>query len=87
MQMCGSLIADSPGPAAYPADHALVGRKKHQKVPKTIYPADQAHMYSLRIRGREFTIGKNPGILRSQYYSSMLHSCFTSKLRSSGVSV
>ncbi|KAG4079793.1 hypothetical protein HA402_014924 [Bradysia odoriphaga] len=51
----------SPGPAAYPVDHALVGRKKHQKVPKTIFPADQAHIYSLRIKGKDFTIGKNPG--------------------------
>lgn len=44
-------ITGSPGPAAYPGDHALTGKKKHRQVTKTIYPADKAHIYSMRIKG------------------------------------
>lgn len=44
-------IIGSPGPAAYPGDHKLIGKRKHCQVTKTIYPEDKAHSYSMRIKG------------------------------------
>lgn len=29
----------------------MIGKKKHKQVPRTIYPADKAHKYSIGVKG------------------------------------
>lgn len=41
----------SPGPAAYPKNHELVGKKKHCRVSRTIYPPDKGNIFSMRKKG------------------------------------
>lgn len=42
-------IIGSPGPAAYPGDTSASSKKKYK--PKSIYPQDKAHKYSMGIKG------------------------------------